>query len=342
MEITVTRYEGPNKALVDVAIRVKIWIRPELQRRQFESIRRARPTMLFLDSDGGRNDEEWAIIRECRGIFEEIDWECEVHRIFHSSNQGLYASGFFSSKYIWKHVEYAIFLEDDVQFSDSFIPWCAEMLNRYANDTRVLAVCGMNHEGISEGVPYDYFFSREASIWGVATWKRTWELRDIKYADDAYLRSLVKDNARLNPGLIRATKGYAESDVYEGHVAGSEFWLAFSALVTNQLYIVPTRNMICNVGCTADSAHADVIKLLPKGTQRLFNMQTYDCSFPLVHPKYVAPDIRYQKSVYRIMAIGHPLVHAWRKISRALRILIYRGPSALISKINTVLNRQES
>ena len=51
-----------KKYLVDIPVRINIWIRPECQRRQFEVIKKARPSILFIQSDGGRNDEEWQAI----------------------------------------------------------------------------------------------------------------------------------------------------------------------------------------------------------------------------------------------------------------------------------------
>lgn len=40
--------------LVDVPVKVNIWIRPECQRKQFEALKQARPSILFIQSDGGR------------------------------------------------------------------------------------------------------------------------------------------------------------------------------------------------------------------------------------------------------------------------------------------------
>lgn len=45
--------------LVDVPVRVQVWIRPECQKAQFEVIKKARPSILFLISDGGRNEKEF-------------------------------------------------------------------------------------------------------------------------------------------------------------------------------------------------------------------------------------------------------------------------------------------
>ena len=76
--------------LVDVPVRVSVWIRPEAQRKQFEVLKEARPSTMFLISDGGRNEAEWEALRQNRAIFEnEIDWECTVYKIFEENKSPL-------------------------------------------------------------------------------------------------------------------------------------------------------------------------------------------------------------------------------------------------------------
>ena len=319
--------------LVDLPVSVRIWTRPDFQKEQFEVLRQARPSVLFLVSDGGRNDEERRLIGLSRQLFEGIDWDCEVHKLYWEENLGMYKSGILATQHVWKCVDRCVWLEDDIVPSISAFRFWAEMLDLYENDTRILGVCAMNHEEVSEEVSSDYYFSREASIWGMATWRRSGDGRgDVDWGSDQYLMKRMIDNAGINPDFVRRLKGYVRNPHYEGHVPSSEFWFAFSTLLTNQVYVVPKRNMICNRGCRADSAHADDKRLLPKGVQRVFDMKTYELDFPLKHPRWVVPDIRYQKAVYRIMGVGHPLVSLHRRLSRVVRILVFSGPSALRRK----------
>lgn len=320
--------------LVDLPVRVRIWTRPDFQKEQFEVLRQARPSVLFLVSDGGRNDEERRLIGLSRKLFEGIDWDCEIHKLYWEENLGMHKSGALASQYIWKRVDRCVWLEDDVVPSVSAFRFWAEMLELYENDTRILGVCAMNHEGVSDGVSSDYFFSREASIWGMATWRRTNDVRGgADWGSDQYLMERMIENAKVNPDFVRRLKGYAQNPLYEGHAPAGEFWFAFSALLANQMYVVPKRNMIRNQGCRADSTHADDKRLLPKGIQQVFDMRTYELDFPLKHPRWVIPDIRYQKAVYRIMGVGHPLVSLHRGLSRAARILVFSGSSALRRKL---------
>lgn len=331
-----------NRWLVDIPVSVMIWTRPDLQREQFEVLRKARPSVLFLISDGGRNKHEAALIAESRAVFNDIDWRCTVHKLFWDSNQGMYSVSRQASSYKWKNADRMILLEDDIIPSVSYFRFCKEMLDKYEDDLRVLGVCGMNHEGVTKGASSDYIFSREASIWGMAIWRRTIENRNFTYSGNDYALRTISESAQLNPDFQKRLLGYANSDIYEGHISNGEFWYAFDVFAQNQLYIVPTKNLVSNKGCTSNATHSAELKTLPKGIQRVFNMDTYELEFPLKNPQFITPDIRYQKTVYRIMGVGHPLVRTHRRISRALRILRYQGVSRLFRKLMGAINRAES
>lgn len=328
--------------LVDVPVRVNIWIRPECQRKQFEIIKKARPSILFLQSDGGRNEEEWAAIKKNRLIFDnEVDWNCKIYKIYENHNLGMYTMSKKTTSFIWEKVDRCIFLEDDLLPSVSFFKYCAELLEKYKDDLRIECICGMNHLGIYNDVNTDYFFSRQGSIWGVATWRRSANMRDynFSYANDPYIMKLLKQRTKNNKIFRKRYLAYAYKKTYEGHVAGGEFFTEFAMYGYNQLQIIPKKNLISNIGATQHSAHADDTNLLPNGIKKVFNMKTYELNFPLTHPKFVIPDIFYEKKRNRIMAYNYPFILFFRKIQRAFLLAIH---GKLLKKINKkIFNRIE-
>lgn len=295
--VTVKQIKADKPYLVDVPVKINIWIRRECQKRQFEVIKAARPSILFVTSDGGRNEKEWATILENRKMYEnEIDWECTVYYQYADENLGLYTMSRKRLELIWNTVDRCVFLEDDIIPSISFFSYCAELLEKYKDDKRIETICGMNHLGASEEVTSDYFFSRQGSIWGTATWKRVYEDRnDFSYGDDPYIMKLLKQRTKRNPTFIKKIEAYAKSDLHEGHVAGGEFWIEFAMYAQNRLQIVPKYNMINNIGYDDGSAHAQGYKYFNSDIKKLFNMKTYEYEFPLKHPKYVIPDVEYEK-----------------------------------------------
>lgn len=288
--------------LVDVPVKINIWIRPECQKKQFEVIKQARPSILFLQSDGGRNEKEWEAIRQNRKMLDDgIDWDCKVYRLYEDHNNGLYAMGRKTASLIWQTVDRCILLEDDIIPSVSFFRYCAELLEKYKDDKRIECICGMNHMGVYDKVNADYFFSSQGSIWGTAVWRdRFMERGDFSYAEDPYLMSLIKGRCKDNPMAWKRIEAYAHQEKFEGHVPGGEFWIDFAMYAKNRVQIVPKYNMICNIGKGDDSEHFKNNRLSSE-KRPIFNMKTYELSFPLVHPKCVISDEYYAKMKMKIL-----------------------------------------
>lgn len=329
MKITVenTKEKNPNikPYLVDVPVMIMVWCRPKLQKLQFDVIRQARPSRLFIVSDYGRNAQENSQIEESRKILEVVDWECEIHRLYWNENQGMYATGRYSQKYFWNHVEYGIFLEDDIIPAVSFFRFCQELLMKYKDDKRILGICGMNHLEEYDSPSGDYFFAHVASIWGIAYWKRTYDsFENYQETIDSYTIREVSKIANKDTYFCKAMRGYAEKDVWDGHVAGPEFYLSLNVYAGNQLWIVPKKNMISCYGCESGSTHAvDSIKKMAKGDAQMFCMKTYDLNKDIMHPNYVFPDLTYEKKMKRATAWHHPIVAKHRRIVGICKRLYY-------------------
>lgn len=338
--VVVVKRRGMKDYLVDVAVKTNIWIRTELQREQFEVIRKARPKILFLQSDGGRTKEEWEAIRINRKMFdEEIDWNCQVIRIYEDANFGMYAMGEKVRAIVWDHVNSCIFLEDDDIPSVSYFRFCAEMLEKYKDDQRIYAVCGLNCIGVNEKCSADYFFARYASIWGIALWKRSALQHTTAFTEDEYTMQLLEKETREHPSHWKQIQRIARSGEYDGHLPGSEFYMNLAVYGYHQMFIVPKYNLMNNKGSNGNSAHSDSLKKLPKAVRRLFNMTTYELSFPLKEPIYVIPDEYFEEERNRILALDHPLIDAWRKLERGCLLIAHGDWKKFLRKFLKYTNK---
>lgn len=329
--------------LVDVPVRVNVWIRPNCQRKQFEVLKKARPSVMFLISDGGRNEKEWEAIRQNREIFEnEIDWECTVYKIYEEENRGLYTMSRKGFDLIWSTVDRCVFLEDDQIPSVCFFKYCAELLEKYKDDTRVHVICAMNYAGVWEKSSSDYFFSERGPIWGQATWKRAFLQRDteLEYADDPYVMGLLKEEIK-DKGFFKAVEGYANNPKFMGHVPGGEFLNRLCVHSQNQLYIIPKYNMMSNIGCTEDSAHASEYKLMPRALRGIFNMKTYEYDFPMKHPRYMIADREYKNYEEKVLGRNRPVRVFFRRIEGFFLAIRYRGLSGIIKKIKRNIGKKK-
>ena len=303
---------------IDISVLILFFNRPDHLSEVFAEVRKAQPARLFLYQDGPRNEKDLPGIEACRKVVEEIDWECEVHRKYQERNYGCDPSEYLSQKWAFSLTDKCIVLEDDDVPSQSFFPFCKEMLDRFEHDERITMVAGFNEDETTEDVPDSYFFTSVFSIWGWASWRRVidqWE-GDYAFLNDEYatqqLQELVRQR-RYRKVFMDMCRQHRNSgkEYYE-----SIFWA--SNLLNSGLAIMPTKNMINNLGLSADSTHfSGSIKTTPWGYRRIFTMKRHEMEFPLRHPKYVIENVAYKERVYKNHAWGHP----WIKIGRSIEEL---------------------
>lgn len=121
----------------DVAVLILFFNRPDHLGKVFDEVRKARPSKLFLYQDGPRGERDMPGIEACRRIVENIDWECDVQRLYQERNYGCDPSEYISQKWAFSFVDKCIVLEDDDVPSQSFFTFCKEMLDRYEHDERI-------------------------------------------------------------------------------------------------------------------------------------------------------------------------------------------------------------
>lgn len=293
---------------VDIGVLILFFNRPEPLKQVFEQIRLARPSRLFLYQDGARDERDVSGIEACREVVNQIDWECEVHRNYQTVNAGCDPSNYNAQRWAFSLTDKCVVFEDDSIPSVSFIRFCKEMLDRYEDDQRIVMVSGFNSDEVTPDVPYDYFFTSTFSIWGWASWSRVVNAWDGDYTflgDDfnmLQLKHLIKERGYRNDIIQMAYDHRALGKAYYESI----FWPYM--LFNSGLAIVPTRNMVNNLGPVGGSVHyGGSLKTLPRRLRKMFTMQRYELDFPLKHPKYVMEYVDYKEHVYQTNAWNHPM-----------------------------------
>jgi len=174
-------------------------------------------------------------------------------------------------------------------------------------------ICGWNFMDERLDIPYDYFFSVGGAT-GWATWKRIIdEACETEYAflDDEYALKQVVDVSgpfRLSKAQINSFKAKRLTKV-----AHHEAFFGPLAYLNSRLNIIPSRNMISNIGTGEDATHTR----RPSGN--IFNMKTHEIAFPLRHPKYVVNDSVYYDFVQTLRS---PLFY--KRVLNKLRLKFKR------------------
>lgn len=326
-----------HPALIDVAVLILFFNRPDALAQVFEQVKKARPSRLFLYQDGARNEKDREKMEACRKIVADIDWECEVHHLYQEKNYGCDPSEFISQKWAFSIVDKCIVLEDDDVPSVSFFTFCKEMLDKYEYDPRISIISGLNYDEVTPDMPYDYFFAKTFSISGWASWRRVIDQWDEHYTfleDDFNLRqmqSYIKAN-RLRSDFIETCR-------YHKRTGKAYYETIFQAAIFLQhgLSIVPRQNMIRNLGASGDGVHVSGSNDdFPQAIREIFEMQCHEISFPLNHPPYIIENTDYKVRTYKRMAWGHP----WRKIKYSMEELYINLRKGNFQRIGTSLRNR--
>lgn len=271
-----------NICSIDTPVVLIVFNRPDPAKRVFEAIRKVKPRKLLVVADGPRVDRPGEV-EKCaatRAIVDAVDWDCEVIRIFSDANMGCKARVASGISTAFESVDRAIILEDDCVPSASFFRYCGEMLERYADDERVMVVSGDNKLFGAAVIEESYYFSRYANMWGWATWRRAWSHCDLEMTQWPEIRA----RGLLNQYFHRKSERYYWDSllqyVYEGNIDTWDYQWVFSVWVNSGLCAVPARNLVRNIGFDADATHT-------KSESAYAGLLAEELQFPLVHPKAV-------------------------------------------------------
>ena len=157
-----------------------IFNRPDLTQIVFEAIAKVKPKQLFVVADGPRFAAEAKKCEQARAVIDRVDWECDVLTNFSDTNLGCGRRPASGIEWVFSRVEEAIILEDDCLPVKSFFFFCQELLERYRNDQRIMAIGGNNFQSGQKRSAYSYHFTRYSGCWGWASWRRAWKYFDYE------------------------------------------------------------------------------------------------------------------------------------------------------------------
>lgn len=257
-----------------------IFNRPDTTARVFAEIAKAQPPKLLVVGDGPRPHKtgEAERVAATRAIIEHVNWPCEVMTRFSDSNLGCKRRVSTGIDWIFEQVEEAIILEDDCLPEPSFFQFCEEMLDRYRSDARVGMISGDNFQLGREPLKDSYYFSKYTHIWGWASWRDRWQAYDVNMG----LWPQLRDHGRLEDLVLEASEvPYWHSifeRIYNGEIDTWDYQWAFANWAMGRVNILPSVNLISNIGFGADATHTTA-------SSPLANLPTQPMPFPLVHPE---------------------------------------------------------
>jgi hypothetical protein len=130
---------------MDTPLLLIAWRRPHTLRQVIDAIRPVVPTRLYVACDGPNPERpgEAEKVAATRAVIEhEIDWPCQIERLYSDVNQGCRLGVSRAITWFFEQVEEGIILEDDCLPHPDFFSYCATLLERFRHDTRVWSING--------------------------------------------------------------------------------------------------------------------------------------------------------------------------------------------------------
>lgn len=282
---------------------VLLFNRPHLASCVFERIRKIRPTRLFLAADGPRQayPGDIELCAATRKLVEQIDWNCELKLLFRERNLGCKQAVSSAITWFFDHVEEGIILEDDCLPDLSFFRFCAELLEIYRGDERIMVVSGDNFQNTHSKEDSSYYFSIHPHCWGWATWRRAW----VKYDGAMKLWPTLRASGWLDGWLGDKTAAQYFQGIYDlafsGRINSWAYVWTFSCWTQHGLSILPAVNLVSNIGFGEHATHTNSSDL------PYAELPTEIMTFPLVHPLAVFRNYAADTYTNRVVfGIGNP------------------------------------
>jgi hypothetical protein len=264
--------------------------RPVLTNKVFAEIKKAKPSHLFVSLDSPKYAKD---ISKCLSVFEiiKVDWDCKVKYLIHQTNQGGKWGGYKAITWFFQNVSEGIILEDDDVPDPSFFPFCETLLDVHRNDLNIGTISGDNFQ-FGKRAQDSYYYSKFFNGWGWATWKRVWESFDINLLNwekercEGFNYDFIDD-----PREIYFWR-QALDRMFDGSDDAWDYQFTYHLWKKNMLNIIPSVNLITNIGSGEDSTHSMV-------NHPLVNLKTEPMIFPLKRPSEIKRNKEFDKNLLR-------------------------------------------
>ena len=214
------------------------------------------PDKIYLASDGARphtHDEAELIIQIRQFVLDSIVWDCEVKTLFRDENLGCKYAVHGAVQWFFSQEEQGIVLEDDIVPSDNFFIFCEEMLEKYKYDKRVGSITGRNDLGSFDSHASQYYFSNKFFCWGWASWADRVVDNNVEIGVTSVIDKKIFSNLYYKEKmLVKGMLGLMKSK----QVNSWAYPYDLSFRVKHQLCLVPSKNMVKNIGLDVVGAHS--------------------------------------------------------------------------------------
>jgi hypothetical protein len=213
-----------------------------------------------------------------RDLVTNPGWSCDLRVNLAEENLGFNRRISSGLQWAFSQFEEVIIIEDDCLPDPTFFPYCAELLERYRSNDRVMMISGNNYQFGRQRGDGDYYMSHGVGCWGWAAWRRAFQHFDPDMRTWPDERNTdVLDRIWPVPEIVDYWRARLD-EAYHRHVDAWDYQWAFAMWRRGGLQIAPNKNLVTYIGCLPDTAHTVDLNA------PYCNVPTAPASFPLRQP----------------------------------------------------------
>ena len=213
----------------------------------------AKDSILYIFSDGPKNQASILGVQKTRSIINKIDGFKDIKIIESATNKGLSKSIMEGVSQVFEEYDKAIVLEDDLMTSPNFLDFMNQALDFYKDQNKVLSVSGFTLplEGLPENA--DFYTGLRASSWAWGSWKRAWENIDWEVKDFDQFYSNKTARRQFNRGGSDMTKMLR--DQIGGRIDSWAIRFCYHQFKHEMVTVFPTSSKAACIGFGPDATH---------------------------------------------------------------------------------------
>lgn len=259
-----------------------VWNRIDVVKKTFNQIKKTKPKKIYISSDGPRNKDDKEKIKYIRKYVEKnINWKCELKKIYYNKNLGPKFAILKSLNQVFKKEKKLIIIEHDCLCDNSFFRFMDELLDLYESEDIIKIISGNYICKNLISKKFSYYFSIHPLSHGWATWKRTFLEYDLKMIKFKSYISFFWLLVFFRFNIVKAIYFYNKFKLTKlNQINTWDYQLIFSIWRNNGLIIKPTLNLSKHIGWGPQAYHG-------KHEDDLADIKIGKIKFPLKHPKKI-------------------------------------------------------
>jgi hypothetical protein len=281
------------------AVLLIIFNRPDTTQKVFDAIRLAKPSRLYISADAPRfnnlTDEQKC--KATRAITENIDWPCDVKRLYQEQNLGCSLGPRTAFSWFFSQEKEGVILEDDCVPHLDFFLFAAEMLDKYRVNKKIISINGSNL-GYELKNGNSYTFSRYMNMWGWATWADRaqsidYSLNDWKQVKNPFWHLYKRMRQNIFDTDIKWYEYWQHKfdlTVTKEAITWWDWQWIWHQISHQQLSIIPAVNLVSNIGFHVNGTHTH------EENNPAANILVKSMRLPIKHPSKIQWDHDYEET----------------------------------------------